>query len=360
MDYQTIPFNVTTMTISSKTGLIFNLCNIGKYMKLNEQIISVRYMFGDVLVQRGAIDPGKVAKRLFYNQLSIVVKKSVGHVNVKLFNNGTVHMTGCKSESEFTNILHMLLHHITHTTPRSDIIGISLDENDVYVDSDNMIYNDSEQIVGFKTCSLYIFGNIKCIYDYEKKIFVSLKTFSSRTQKLFDCNGSYCGIKQIELIKGKKRLFNQKNLVIDSDTIYHNNVVLGFVHWNFKKDKEKNRVSFKELSYNVKCIETDMGNHLDIHLDVHSINVSLKISAVNVNKMFKWCCSKNKICSFNPNKYPGLKLHFEHVTVILFNSGNVLMFGMKSKTDILETCRQLFSDHKQFIEYFNFNKTNSI
>jgi TATA-box binding protein (TBP) (component of TFIID and TFIIIB) len=120
--------NISTMTIVCKTNIIFNVKNIGEKLELNDTIIYIRYN----KTERASIERPKKRKiklhkekKNFYNQVSIAVKiDDTKKINIKLFINGSIQITGCKS-----------LEHV--------LIGVSnlfnQIKNSIYVDDTNKL-----------------------------------------------------------------------------------------------------------------------------------------------------------------------------------------------------------------------------
>ena len=104
-----LPDDVTinTMTIVCDTNIKFNASNIAKYVDMDpEGIVKISHgRSGDCLTNRTIIHKKKAkkikkSKKVFFNQvtLCIMVKsKKEKPVNVKLFSNGSMQMTGCKN-----------------------------------------------------------------------------------------------------------------------------------------------------------------------------------------------------------------------------------------------------------------------
>jgi len=104
---------ISTMTIclKMKKSIIFNCQQIGKYLKQdNDFITEIKFSNDDGNIQiRGGIPKRKKHKKKekpntkqkkdsFYNQVTIIVKVSdIKTINIKLFKNGSIQMTGCDS-----------------------------------------------------------------------------------------------------------------------------------------------------------------------------------------------------------------------------------------------------------------------
>lgn len=98
---------ISTMTITCKIATKFNCENIAKYIDLDiNRILTVTHgECGNTKTNRTIVPKKKNAgkpkrqKKVFYNQVSMYVKvqaKNKKPVNIKIFSNGSLQMTGCK------------------------------------------------------------------------------------------------------------------------------------------------------------------------------------------------------------------------------------------------------------------------
>lgn len=107
--------SISTMTITCKIDTFFNVSNIGKYIDLKYNgIIAVKH--GDcndkttnrsLILKRTKLQKNK-KKKSFYNQVTIIIRLpdiKIKDMNVKLFSNGSIQMTGCKSIESFFSVL---------------------------------------------------------------------------------------------------------------------------------------------------------------------------------------------------------------------------------------------------------------
>lgn len=108
IDLTKLPDDVTisTMTITCKIDTEFNVTNIGKYIDLKyNSIITVKHGNNEdkttnrsLIIRKQSSQKNKKKKKAFYNQVTLIVKtKKNKNYNVKLFTNGAIQMTGCKS-----------------------------------------------------------------------------------------------------------------------------------------------------------------------------------------------------------------------------------------------------------------------
>lgn len=110
---------ISTMTICCELDIQFNVDNIAKYIELKtNSIISIGYgKDNDPNTNRTLYPKKKKKKKLkikkkqkreFHNQISLnvmVESKKEKPINIKLFTNGSIQMTGCKSVDNVVDVL---------------------------------------------------------------------------------------------------------------------------------------------------------------------------------------------------------------------------------------------------------------
>lgn len=125
--------SISTMCASCKLGTILNVLNIEKYLELNTDDIlcvkmnkeRIRSLIPDKKKNKREkktkiIKPEKEEKtNHFYNQITVIVRIGSGpiedwenepKINLKLFKNGSVQMSGCKSVKSINIVLNKLVH----------------------------------------------------------------------------------------------------------------------------------------------------------------------------------------------------------------------------------------------------------
>ena len=113
MNLEDLPEDVkiSTMTVTCKFKTEFNVENIGKYVSLNEDRI-VYTKLGETeraLSEKMKKKNKKKPSRSFYNQVTVKINSTNKKpTNVKLFKNGSVQMTGCKSLANFIDLIKKL------------------------------------------------------------------------------------------------------------------------------------------------------------------------------------------------------------------------------------------------------------
>jgi hypothetical protein len=86
------PYRISTMTLITSFNCNINLEVVSKYFAIDDKIISMVY--GDKPVKNSSI---KKSNRPFFNQATIIVRLDpLRKINVKIFSNGKIQMTGVK------------------------------------------------------------------------------------------------------------------------------------------------------------------------------------------------------------------------------------------------------------------------
>jgi TATA-box binding protein (TBP) (component of TFIID and TFIIIB) len=120
LDFNKLPANIliSTMTITCKCGTNINLENVSRFIDLNmDGIRSIKYGIDPnctrfLVLKKKKTKKGKV-KKSFFNQATLEIKP-IGNevINVKLFKNGAIQMTGCKSMKNVYEVLNILLENL--------------------------------------------------------------------------------------------------------------------------------------------------------------------------------------------------------------------------------------------------------
>jgi len=105
---------ISTITITCRLDSYFYYANIGKYITLSlDSIISRKYgddpSCGKSLIVQKKTRKRKKPKRVFFNQATLLIKADpFKTVNIKLFKNGSMQITGCRHFQDFINIITIL------------------------------------------------------------------------------------------------------------------------------------------------------------------------------------------------------------------------------------------------------------
>lgn len=382
-------YNISTITSSGCLGVkSINLFNVGKYLEINDRITGIKYTFGNKSILKGVYTTSvfkksknknynKINQKLFYNQISIIYETSNKLcINVKLFANGSYHMTGVKEISDIKDCINYLVNCLTKLECTVDLILLVPNQDNVLLDSSNMIYTYTEPktIIGYldPTTNFYVINNKNYTIDNYTKMFKSVKIETKRKNMLLDLNGNEIGYTQIELMKNKFKLY-KKNSNIHFDTVVHSSPndsdpkhsfiyydsnytsIIGKVNYHVNVDDlvhvthattEYNYIPYAtETTETIKTIKTT--------IDINCINIYFDIGfKINRSRLFKSLLEHSFICEYKPEKYSGVKLIYKytdkytghcecdqicicrHVTFLIFQSGNVIVSGFKGINSI--------------------------
>lgn len=211
---------ISTITITCIIPLSFIVENIGKYLDLNEKdILSVKSAdkVHRVNHMRTILTKSKKHKRhkkknkgkkVFYNQVSIEVKISSKEkpINIKLFRNGSIQMTGCRELSDCIAALNILCRKLTQSKGIVDFKEKKIKPIDYVSNKKNMCIDKITNVsirminsnfnIGFKVdrpklYNILLNKNIECSYEpcvhacvnikynFENTDFISIFVFES-------------------------------------------------------------------------------------------------------------------------------------------------------------------------------------
>lgn len=377
---------ISTITMSLQIpNCTLNLMNVGKYLEIDENIVGVKYNFGKSSILKGKYstcmykkskikNEDKINKKLFYNQVSIVVSLNEQRtVNVKLFGNGSLHLTGIKQVEESTIVANIIFNKLLKLKTKKDNVLLTLDTNNVYIDNDNNVYSlDKHTIIGYKyTKNGQIVYNIfKKDYQIDVKTgcFLSTNFEKKRTKSLLDFNGKRIGTQKLILLKNKTKLYkNNANVYFDfsAGLIYYDgeekSTIIGSIvyeHESYKTPTIERNIIQHTYDCNpfIECpnVNSDFSYH-ELKTDVNCINtlVNLKF-LLNRERLFTELLKRNLVCEYKPEKYSGVKLRYKVssmyvsngickctnkctcklITFLIFQSGSVIATGFKSTFEI--------------------------
>lgn len=384
-----IDIKISTITLSCQLPLCnLNLTNIGKYLEIDDEIIGIKYNYAELNVMKGKYsttiykkaknkNEDKINKALFYNQITIIYKNNENNVNIKLFKNGSLHLTGCKSIDECVTITKTIYLKLLNLKNKTDVILLTKDINGVLLDNDNLIYSyTTKQIIGHKKSksNLYIINKKEYTIDNKTNMFISTKLETQRRRSIYNLDGMLIGYNKIELLKNKNK-FYKKNINIFFDTsndlIYYNNdTIIGKITYDVNNSLINNISSIPDIieinyncnpfintEYDLDTNDTNFTQNID--LNINCINVYFNINfVINRQRFYQKLIELNYICKYKPESYSGIKLIYKinlfndlntninglcnctskctciNITFLIFQSGNIIVTGFKKMEQI--------------------------
>jgi hypothetical protein len=374
------PYNVSTITISSKIlNSELNIINIGKYLEIDNQIIGIKYNYGECSFSKGIYTTTTYKKSkkkniesvnqiLFYNQISLVILYNDKHVNVKLFSNGSLHITGCKHVDDGKFITNLVYNKLTRLKNKTHSILLTNDKYGVLIDDNNFIYNRSNQscnsicnqiynVIGYYNIdnNTYVMNNKEFIvYNKIKGSFISKNKEQLNLKSICDNNGDIIG--HISYLKNKKK----SGLHLTRSPFESGNSV--------SIDSECN---YKIINYSCNPfikIDDSVPPEQLIQTSIDCINITIALPCqINRQKLYTYFIDNDYICKYNPQSYSGIKLIYKYpfddlngnglsgkenqtsdeiiknglcncnikciclnITFLIFQSGNVIVTGCKN------------------------------
>lgn len=383
-------YKIATVTMSTKLpDCILNLTNIGKYLDIDDDIIGIKYNYADLNVTKGSYfttiykkakvkDSSKVNKALFYNQITIILNNKGNHVNIKLFGNGSLHLTGCKSVHEGEEVTLLLYNKLCSLRNKKDTLLLTKDVNGVLVDKDNLVYSyDNHQVIGYVKNKVYNVHKREFVIDHKTEMFISKKLETQRKRTLLNLNGEPIGYTQIELLKNKNK-FYKKNVKIYYDTdncliYYSNDIIIGKIVYNYEEGQVTNKSSgndIVEVDYSCNPFVTNAEYHLPVNglesiaqvidRNVNCINVYFTLNMkINRQRFYEKLIELEYMCKYKPESYSGIKWIYKipatsvssdgycrctakctctNITFLVFQSGKIVATGFKSEKQIASIC----------------------
>lgn len=378
---------VATITMSTQLpDCNLHLTNIGKYLEIDDEVVGVKYKNAMLNVTKGKYmttiykkakvkDESKINKALFYNQITLVLNNQGNQVNVKLFGNGSLHLTGCKTVDEGLEVTTLMYKKLNTLRKKRDTILLAKDVNGVLLDKDNLIYSYTDHhIIGYKKGDgTYVVHKKEYGIDNKTEMFISKKLETKRRRFVLNFDGERIGCTKIELLKNKNKFYKNNSMILydsTTDLIYYNNdLIIGKIAYDIDATKVTDVDSVRDvLEVDYSCnpfvnahyllhLPTDNGT---IHSNVNCINVYFNIMFhINRQRLYEKLIEMNYICKYSPETYSGIKMTFKipihadhvrrvgqclcsskctctNVTFLVFQSGNVIASGFKTMHQVSE------------------------
>jgi TATA-box binding protein (TBP) (component of TFIID and TFIIIB) len=354
---------IFTMTLAINLRGSVDLYNIANYLEIESDILGLKYKIGDILICKG-ICKGSC----FENQVTLILKTDAKNLNVKIFSNGKLQITGCTSKNDAINVKKILEEKFDGYSYSDSSTNLETDENGILIKRtvncktvilfgrDLTLCGDPVRCIGIIKNGVYFINfSEKCYFDKVRKVFISQKNIGKYTYSIYDLNGNKIGVKKLNLLNSKKVFY--KNAVEIQET---GHLVLGeHVIGKFEYEFSDYHVSNRGSNFVRTPIWTSLGPTNDIEPEIYSLMFTFRTMAekLNLQFLFKQFIEKGYIVKFDPNNYSGLiwtlKLKNNNgkvvmplcdctkkicgcnkITVIFFESGKVICSGIKSENDV--------------------------
>ena len=305
MKFSPTDLRISTHTATCHIDTLVNLKIIAKYLKIDDTITYIE--FGDKIKKgvnmKTQSKKSKEKKRVFFNQITFIISPSLGRLNnVKLFNNGSISMTGLKYLGEGEISVQKLINKI------KNINGVYY-ENLTDLDISDLKISQNSEIPRIKcmNCSNEVSCNnvnkLKCNKHYICKL-----CSNTDYDKCKSCNISLLENGIISICKLK----NFKIVLINSD--YY----LGF---ELKRDVLHDLLvnKYNLFSSYEPCIYP-------------GVNSKYYFNELYLNKEFKGKCYCDVYCNGKGDGKEEGKC--KKITISVFQSGSIIITGARSMSQI--------------------------
>lgn len=250
------------MTVGIKlTDRPIHLFNLSKYLEIDEWIVGVKFKYGEKVICKGCYNTvSKKKGTLFNNQVSIVlILESMKRVNVKVFKNGQLHMTGINDLKDVLEAKQILIRCINKLYTKTDLICFVLKSGPL-IDSDGIVYNSTGvssigYIFGSKSSvTSFMINKRECYYDSENCYYITKKRFAKRRKEILSLDGVLIGYQQLVLLGYYKRIYRNKQEITEYDSkVFIGDKCIGvleYIDLDLKPLKKQKRVhSKKDIIY---------------------------------------------------------------------------------------------------------------
>ena len=193
VDNLPVGVSISTMCCSAKLGCDVYTDNIQKYMTLNDQdVLTVKVNNDDkrsllenkTKSKKKKTPVKKTKQQKFYNQITLVMRIYEGEnknindekkINLKLFKNGSIQMSGCKKIEEVNIVINKLIEKLKETKMKITNDGVTeikfiddpkkININDFKIDMINSNYRVNLQIDRSKFYNLLLKKKISASYE---------------------------------------------------------------------------------------------------------------------------------------------------------------------------------------------------
>ena len=313
-------YRISTMTMITSFNTNINLYVVDKYFELDDKIISMEYGDKPVKNKKGQ---KKKNNRPFFNQATIKVELNpLKKINIKVFSNGKIQMTGVKKEEDVIESLNLIIDKLKKTKgtiPLNKILvkkqlELLLKELDTDI-IPKEYFNDGDSID-----KLY---RIKEFFDifYDSKIELILNTnkIYYKLFRLYDKGPELPLIDQLKILLKKlntttlpKEYFNEsktflKNEEYTLDDLQNLDEKLDDIIYKdkvYKDISENNDIEiFSESIEDLKMIKINKIKTVLINSD---FNTNFEIRRDELHNILKSKQKYNIISRYEPDIYPGV------------------------------------------------------
>lgn len=241
-------------------------------------------------------------------------------LNVKIFVNGIVTLTGIKLKTITKDLLKNLTNDIENYIISNITKDIEINDlhnyNDLYILNQKFLLNKDKSFIGLKIDKQLIIHNIvvKPIIINGEYFYMSCNN-NNKHKKIFK-DGKYYGTLSYTLFNSKN-FFNNSTVNID----YENKCI-------YSKEKLIGDISIKKQDLKKKV-------YIDNSFSIVSCNIQFNIDKnINRYKLFDNLINKGYVAEYKLFSSCSVNLFYDNTIVSVFKSGNVIVKGISNNSNI--------------------------
>ena len=348
---------VCTITATASLNTRVNIVDTAKVAELGGDVLAIRlsYAGGRSSISKGI--PAKKAKptsarRSFNNQVTFLVRLKEdkdGHACCKVFHNGTVHITGARSEEDIDHALKTvwdvlcLIKGVDETIVNQD----ARDHCGILLGVDHILYSPSGMVLGWgswleRIFYLNDFGFVDLEQINDRWVFVQ-GVWTRGVKSIYDLRGQQVGSKKMDFFPGAGRRY----YTVIEDDIMIGSVPIGRIVTDLQSFKEYNDpCSLFQRSYAGVADTNAIASKFSIHMVNIYFRSSFHIDRLKLHQAF---IKDGFYSRFDPCVNPGVNLRFydntgqklfgvcqctqhcncKKVSVRCFTSGSLIVAGLR-------------------------------
>jgi hypothetical protein len=368
--------NIWMMTVGIDLNCSVSLHNLAKYLDVDGDIIGIKYKYLDKVILKGTYNTSKKNgnQSLFSNQVSIAIIHKNRNINVKVFKNGTLHITGVNSESQILMVKDLLINAFNKLAHKKDTCILVSTEFPL-VNSDNILFNSTgTRDIGYydKENDRYIIDRRTFRYSKTHEIYIHVNNLYEKD--ILDLDGVLIGKQKLVNNTKYKRIYkNGKKLVETYHGVYLDDVLMGTYEYTFSAPRSTfERVTNCIVNYPMYPFDSgallNAKDYMEKDINYYNIYVNYtypsKFDSTQLSRYLESCGylinydgKKSKVnLTFKNNPKCIGKCNCEYscicnnVTIFIFQTGKINVYGIKKLSSIGEIMTVLNGELDTFVE----------
>lgn len=353
------------MTVGIELKCSVSLHNLSKYLDISDFIVGIKYKHIDKVILKGSYDTSKNRGNtsLFNNQVSIAISYQGKRINIKVFKNGMLHITGVNSESQIIEVKDKFIDALNDLENKK-YTCIMVSTKFPIVNSDGILFNSTgTRDIGHNHGKVPVESNIYIIdrrtfrYNPEHKIYIHMNNLYEKD--ILDLDGVLIGKQKLVNNTRYKRIYkNGKTIVETYHGVYLDDKLMGVFEYMWYP--EKDNVNITELdscvvNYPMYPLNRVINCNDYTTKDINYYNISVNYtypSKFTRMELMRYLESNGFLINYDMGKSSKVNLSLKdnesnsgkcdceyscickNVTIFIFETGKINVYGIKKLQSI--------------------------